>query len=210
MPLLHNRFASFSQVMCYMPSACDSFERLLGSEEKQLAKTAALLDIPEELACQWISNATQFTNEAGLYVSDKKYLYENLPEPFPKAFIVKKPRMRGEIKKADQWLTKAITYFENHPDDIFILFDYARERIRARADTIKFTQKELGIGQHKRKIAVISNPINQMYIRFLDALEIKYAPTGKNSLELRCEGNAADDLPFAFRQMMILLEVLYK
>ena len=80
--------------------------------------------------------------------------------------------------------------------------------IRARADTIKFTQKELGIGQHKRKSAIISSPINETYMRFLDALEIKYVPTGKNSLELGCDGKAADDLPFAFRQMMILLGVL--
>jgi hypothetical protein len=63
----------------------------------------------------------------------------------------------------------------------------------------------LGTGQHKRKGAVISNPINQSYIKFLDALEIKYAPVGKNSLELKCGGRAVDDLPFAFRQMMILL-----
>ncbi|MBU3627347.1 hypothetical protein [Polynucleobacter sp. AP-Reno-20A-A9] len=191
-----------------MEWACDSFERLLGSQEKQFAKTAALLDIPKELARQWIGNATQFTNKADLYSSDRKYLYENLPDTLPKAFIVKKPRMRGGIKKADQWLTKAIAYFEMHPDDIFLLLDYARERIRARAETIKFTQKELGTGQHKRKGAVISNPINQIYMRFLDALEIKYAPTGKNSLELRCEGKAADDLPFAFRQTMILLGML--
>ena len=188
--------------------ACDSFERLLGSQEKQFAKTAALLDIPEELARQWISNATAFTNQADLYASDRRYLYENLPDPLPKAFIVKKPHMRGGIKKADQWLTKAIAYFEIHPDDIFILLDYAKARIRARADTIKFTQKELGIGQHKRKSAIISSPINETYMRFLDALEIKYVPTGKNSLELGCDGKAADDLPFAFRQMMILLGVL--
>jgi hypothetical protein len=116
--------------------------------------------------------------------------------------------MRGGIKKADGWLIKAMVYFNKHPDDIFILLDYARERIRARAETIKFTQKELGIGQHKRKRAVISNPINEIYMRFLGALEIKYAPTGKNSLELRCDGKAADDLPFAFRQMMILLGML--
>ena len=116
--------------------------------------------------------------------------------------------MRGGIKKADQWLTKATAYFEMHPDDIFLLLDYAKERIRARADAIKFTQKELGTGQHKRKGAVISNPINQRYMRFLDTLEIKYAPTGKNSLELKCGGKVADDLPFAFRQMMILLGML--
>jgi hypothetical protein len=189
--------------------ACDSFERLLSVDEKQFSKTAALLDIPEELARQWIRNATQFTKQADLYSSDRKYLYENLPDPLPKAFIVKKPRMRGGIKKADQWLTKAIAYFEMHPDDIFLLLDYARERIRARAETIKFTQKELGIGQHKRKSAIISSPINETYMRFLDALEIKYVPTGKNSLELRCDGKAADDLPFAFRQMMILLGFLH-
>ena len=154
------------------------------------------------------TNATAFTNEADLYASDRKYLYENLPDPLPKAFIVKKPRMRGGIKKADQWLTKAIAYFERHPDHIFLLLDYAKERIRARADAIKFTQKELGAGQHKRKGAVISNPINQRYMRFLDALEVGYAPTGKNSLVLKCGGKAADDLPFAFRQMMILLGIL--
>ena len=89
------------------------------------------------------------------------------------------------------------------------MLDYAKERIRARADTIKFTQKELGAGQHKRKGTVISNPINQIYMKFLDELEIVYASTGKNSLELKCGGKAADDLPFAFRQMMILLGVLY-
>ena len=42
-------------------------------------------------------------------------------------------------------------------------------------------------------------------MRFLNALEVGYAPTGKNSLVLKCGGKAADDLPFAFRQMMILL-----
>ena len=92
-----------------------------------------------------------------------------------------------------------------HPDDIFLLLDYARQRIRARAETIKFTQKELGIGQHKRKGAITSSPINEAYMRFLNALEVGYAPTGKNSLVLKCGGKAADDLPFAFRQMMILL-----
>ena len=189
--------------------ACDGFERLLGSPEKQLAKTAALLGVPRELARQWISNATAFTKQANLYAPDRKYLYENLPDPLPEAYIVKKPRMRGAIKKADQWLTKAVAYFEKHPDEIVILLDYAKERIRARADTIKFTQKELGIGQHKRRSAVVSNPINEIYMRFLDALEIKYAPIGKNSLELKCGGKAADDLPFAFRQMMILLGIFF-
>ena len=188
--------------------SCDSFERLLSAQEKQFAKTAALLDIPEELARQWVSNATLFTSQANLYASDRKYLYENLPDPLPKAFIFKKPRMLSAIKKADEWLTKAMTYFENHPEDIFILLDYAKERIRARADAIKFTQKELGIGQYKRKGAVIPSPINETYMRFLDTLEIKYAPTGKNSLELKCGGKAVDDLPFAFRQSMILLGAL--
>jgi hypothetical protein len=117
--------------------------------------------------------------------------------------------MRGGIKKADGWLIKAMVYFNKHPDDIFILLDYAKERIRARADAIKFTQKELGTGQHKRKGAVISNPINQIYMRFLDALEVGYAPTGKNSLELKCGDKTVDDLPFVFRQMMILLGELY-
>ena len=165
-----------------MEWACDSFERLVSTDERQFAKAAALLDIPEELAHQWIGNATAFTNQADLYALDRKYLYENLPIPLPKAFIVKKPRMLGALKKADQWLTKAITHFESHPDDIFLLLDYAKERIRARPDTIKFTQKELGTGQHKRKSAVISNPVNKIYMRFLDALEIDYAPAGKNSL----------------------------
>lgn len=189
--------------------ACDSFERLVSADEKQFSKTAALLDIPEELARQWISNATAFTNQAELYASDRRYLYENLSDPLPKAFIAKKPRMRGGIKRADQWLTKAIVYFERHPDDIFLLLDYARERIRARAETIKFTQKELGAGQHKRKSAIISSPINETYMKFLDTLEVSYAPTGNNSLELRCAGKAEDDLPFAFRGMMILLGALY-
>jgi integrase len=188
--------------------ACDSFERLVSTDEKLFAKTAALLDIPEGLARQWISNAIAFTSQADLYASDRKYLYENLPSPPPKAFIVKKPRMRGGIKKADEWLTKAMAYFEKHPDDVFILLDYAKERIRARAGAIKFTQKELGTGQHKRKGVVISNPINHIYMRFLDALEIKYAPNGKNSLELNYVGKAADDLPFAFRVTMILLGAL--
>ena len=185
--------------------ACDSFERLLGAEEKQFAKTAALLDIPEEIARKWMSSGIEFTNLSDLYAEDRKYLHENIEMPLPKAFIVKKPRMQDAVKKADQWLTKAIAYFEKHPDDIFLLLDYAKERIRARADAIKFTQKELGTGQHKRKGVVISNPINQIYMRFLDALEINYAPTGKNSLELKCGGKAADDLPFAFRQTMIML-----
>lgn len=108
--------------------ACDGFERLLGADERQFAKTAALLNIPEELALQWISNAIEFTNQADLYAPDRKYLYENIEVPLPKAFIVENPRMRGAIKKADQWLTKAIAYFEEHPDDIFILLDYAKER----------------------------------------------------------------------------------
>jgi len=188
--------------------ACDSFERLVSTDEKQFAKTAALLDISEELARQWIGNAIEFTNQANLYAPDRKYLYENLPDPLPKAFIVKRPRMRGGIKKADGWLMKAITYFEKHPDHIFLLLDYAKGRIRARADAIKFTQKELGIGQHKRKSAVISSSINETYMRFLDALEIKYAPTGKNSLELKCGGRVVEDLPFVFRQTMILLGML--
>jgi hypothetical protein len=46
-------------------------------------------------------------------------------------------------------------------------------------------------------------------MRFLDALEVSYAPTGKNSLVLKCGGRVADDLPFAFRQTMILLGALY-
>ena len=188
--------------------ACDSLERLVRANEKQFSKAAALLDIPEGLARQWIGNAIAFTNQAGLYALDRRYLYENLPDPLPKAFIVKKPRMRGGIKKADGWLIKAMAYFEKHPDHIFLLLDYARERIRARAETIKFTQKELGIGQHKRKGAVISSPINETYMRFLDALEVGYAPTGKNSLELKCGGKSVDDLPFAFRQTMILLGAL--
>lgn len=189
--------------------ACDSFERLTGADEKQLSKTAALLDIPQEQACQWVSNGINFTSLANLYAADRKYLYENLPIRLPKIFIVKTPRMRGAIKKADQWLARATAYFEKHPDDVFILLDYAKDRIRARADTIKFTQKELGAGQHKRKGIAILNPINQIYMKFLDTLEIKYAPAGKNSLELKCGGKAADDLPFAFRQMMLLLGVLY-
>jgi len=73
------------------------------------------------------------------------------------------------------------------------LFDYAKGRIGARKDTIKFTQNELGAGPHKRKNAAISNPINQIYMRFLDAFKVSYAPTGKNSLELKCGGKAADD-----------------
>jgi integrase len=189
--------------------ACDSFERLVSTDEKQFAKTAALLDIPEELARQWISNATAFTNQGNLYAPDRKYLYENLPDPLPKAFIVKKLRMRGGIKSADQWLTKAIVYFEIHPDEIFILLDYAKERVRARADKIKFTQKELGTGQYKRKGAAISNPIKQSYMKFLDALEINYVQAGKNSLELKCGAKATDDLPIAYRRMMILLGTIF-
>lgn len=56
---------------------------------------------------------------------------------------------------------------------------------------IKFTQKELGAGQHKRKSMVVSNPINQIYMKFLDAVEIKYAPAGKNSLQLKCGGQSS-------------------
>lgn len=189
--------------------ACDSLERLVGAQEKEFAKTAALLDIPEVLARQWISKAAAFTSQANLYAPYRKYLYENLPDPLPKSFIVKKPRMRGAIKKADQWLTKAITYFEKHPEGIFILLDYAKDRIRARAKTIQFTQKELGIGQYKKRNITTSNPINKIYMKFLDALDIKYMPTGKNGLELKCGGGSADDLPFAFRRSMILLGILF-
>ena len=183
--------------------ACDSLERLVSTDEKRFAKTAALLDISEDLACRWIGNATGLTSQADLYAPGRKYLYKNVPDPLPKAFIVKKPHMRGGIKKADEWLTKAIAYFERHLDAIFLLLDYATERIRARADAIKFTQKERGIGQHKRKNAITLNPINEIYMKFLDVLEIKYIPTGMGGLQLRCEGKAVDDLPFAFWQMMI-------
>jgi len=46
-------------------------------------------------------------------------------------------------------------------------------------------------------------------MKFLDASGVKYAPAGKNSLELKCGDTVADDLPFAFRQMMILLGALH-
>ncbi len=189
--------------------ACERLQSLIEIEDKKFSKTAMLAEIPEILARQWVQNAIALTNQAGLFAPNRSYLYEGITKPLPKAYIIKKPRMNNGVEEADKWITKALKYFQTNPEHTFILLDYAKQRLRARADSIKFTQKELGVGQFKRKGLAVSTSIDQIYKAFFKALEIKFEVVGKNRFQLNFSGKAEDDLAFAFRAVMILLGTLY-